>query len=119
LCRVPVAANQLQCDLEALDGRIVIMQNNQGEGRFRCETRDNATAQNISINCGTGGIANNGSQTISSTNSSSIETVCTYTNSTTPRNNSVTCSTNSLVCETENIILDEPFLGYCGNGIQE
>ena len=55
-CRLPVAANQLQCDLEALDGRVVLVdENGDGEGRFRCETRDAALAQNIQIDCGVDG----------------------------------------------------------------
>jgi len=49
----------MQCDLEALDGRIVIVDDNgNGEGRFRCETRNNATAQTIRIDCGNGGTSN-------------------------------------------------------------
>ncbi len=112
LCRVPVAETQLQCDLEALDGRIILVDDNwEGEGRFRCETRNANIAQKITIDCG-----QNGQWNATAYNTSQIETICSYDENTPPEDATVTCSTNDIVCETENIIIDEPILGYCGDG---
>lgn len=79
--------------------------NGEGEGRFRCETRDSAIAQTISIDCGDGGIGD-----ASASNTSQIETVCRYDENTPPENKIVTCSTNDVICETENVIVDEATL---------
>lgn len=112
LCRMPVAETQLQCDLEALDGRIILVDSNgEWEGRFRCETRNGAIAQELSIDCGQGGDGD-----ITANNTSQVETVCSYDENTPPEDAAVTCSTNDIICETENIIIDEPILGYCGDG---
>lgn len=105
-CRLPVSESQLQCDLEALDGRIILVDDDgEGEGRFRCETRDGKDAQTISIDCGNGGEGD-----ISATNTSQVETVCSYDEDTLPEDKIVTCETNDVVCETENIIIDESSL---------
>ncbi len=112
LCNVVVAENQLQCDLEALDGRIILVEDNgEGEGRFRCETRNGVIAQELSIDCGPGGDGD-----ITESNASQVETTCSYDEDTTPETATVTCSTNDVICETENIIIDEPILWYCGDG---
>ncbi len=101
-----VSENQLQCDLEALDGRIILVEDNgEGEGRFRCETRNGIIAQELSIDCGPGGDGD-----VTESNTSQVETVCNYDEDTTPEDVAVTCSTNDVICETENIIIDEPIL---------
>lgn len=119
-CRLAVNETQLQCDLEALDGRIILVDDNgEWEGRFRCETRDAEIAQTISIDCGDGGTSDQWGRYATASNTSQLETLCSYDENTTPENKIVTCSTNDVICETENIIVDEPILGYCGNGIIE
>lgn len=115
LCRLAVNESLVQCDLEALDGRIILVDDNgDGEGRFRCETRDGATAQNISIDCGEGGQGD-----ASARNTSQLETVCSYEDNTPPESKIVTCSTNDVICETEHIIIDEGTFGRCGDGIRQ
>lgn len=115
LCRLAVNETQLQCDLEALDGRIILVDDdNEGEGRFRCETRDGVIADIISIDCG-----NRGEGDATANNTSQVETVCRYSENTLPQDKIVTCYTNDVECETENIIIDNPTLGYCGDGIVE
>lgn len=119
-CRVPVAWNQMQCDLEALDGRIVIVDDNgNGEGRFRCETRNAAIAQTMRIDCGNGGISDQHQQYADATNTSQIETVCSYDENinSLPLGKNVQCFVNSAVCENENIIVDQPAFWRCGDGI--
>lgn len=115
LCRLAVNESLLQCDLEALDGRIIIVDDNgDGEGRFRCETRDGVDAQTISIDCGIDGEGD-----ASDTNTSQLETTCIYEDNTPPENKIVTCSTNDVICETEHIIIDEDTFGRCGDGIRQ
>ncbi len=120
-CRVPVPTTQMQCDLEALDGRIILVDtdNSEWEGRFRCETRDDVVAQELEIDCGESGVSDQWWRYATATNTSQLETVCSYDENTLPQNKQVTCSTNSVICETENIIVDEPTLWYCGDGIVE
>lgn len=115
LCRLAVNETQLQCDLEALDGRIIIVDDNgEWAWRFICTTHNGERAQNISIDCGEGSIGN-----VSAANQSQIETTCRYKENTPPRNKTVTCLTNNVMCDTEAVIVDNPILWYCGNGIIE
>ncbi len=120
LCRVPVSKSQLQCRLDTLDGRIILVNSDgEWEGRFRCETLNGATAQEIKIDCGTGGTSKDGWRYALGSNVSRFETFCSYDENTVPQNKIVSCFTDGLMCDSANIIVDEPTLWYCGDGIVE
>jgi hypothetical protein len=62
-------------------------------------------ANTISIDCG-----NRGEGDTTASNTSQVETVCSYDENTLPQDKIVTCSTNDVICETENVIVDEATL---------
>jgi len=115
LCRLPVHETYIECDLDALDGRIIIVEDNgRGEARFRCETRDLVPAQTLSIDCGSGNVGGN----VTVNNTSQVETLCRYNENIPPaQHKNVTCSTNNVICESEHIILDQGIFWRCGDGI--
>jgi len=115
LCRLPVNEIQIPCDLEARDGRIIIVDDNgRWEARFRCETQNFVPAQTLTIDCGAWNIGGN----ITVTNASQVETICRYHENIPPaQHKNITCLTNNVVCEIEPIILDQWIFWRCGDGI--
>jgi hypothetical protein len=118
-CRWTPSSNQYLCDLEPLDGTVIIMDNDEGEWEFRCHTHDYQPVNEITIDCWEDGEADNGNQRISINNASELETTCSYEDvGTLPEERNVQCfiNDNAAACEDEDIILDEGTFGRCGDG---
>ena len=122
-CRKDVSAASHACDLEALDGRVVIIDNNKWEAQFRCDTHDHTLATQITIDCGIDGTADDtNSRTVSDTNISSLTTTCHYTHiNNTPVHRQVQCyiNTDTTPCEDEDITLDKWTFWRCGDGVRD
>jgi uncharacterized repeat protein (TIGR01451 family) len=100
--------------LESLDGTVVLIDQNddEGEATFRCTTEENQVA-NITIDCGNGD------------RRSALDDELTYTCSYDDRDIGdrfiVQCTVNNTTNPQciQNIVVDEPFIWYCGDGIRQ
>ncbi|MCF7834854.1 DUF11 domain-containing protein [Candidatus Gracilibacteria bacterium] len=101
---------QSQCESLTSDyGTVILLEDDEARAKFTCETV-NGVQGNIKIDCGNGQQLNGFG--------SSFTDYCEYDDADTY---TVTCyveNTTSEQCE-ETIIVDNGFLGYCGNGIRE
>ena len=99
-------------NLTATDGTVALVQNNSVWLEFVCTTADGQAAD-ITIDCGNGDSSSIFGSTMSYT--------CNYTDNNIGNTYPVTCSvdgqTNSQCQDV--VIVDEPFLAQCGNGIRE
>lgn len=102
-----------QCNLRALDGNLIITEedNNWDEvwyARVTCELPNNAIGD-IQISCDNW---NNWSSTI---NGNHAERVCNYPYDNNNNNHTIQCRTNNVTCDTENILVSQWSLGRCGD----
>lgn len=105
----------LSCDLD-LESKVVIFDADEEEGtvEVECSLDNNDTEAYLQIDCG------NGDESDGDEPGDHIKYTCTYDEDDFEENEmNITCSINGRKSCEDDVILDEWFVGICGNGVRE